>query len=153
MKSLKTTSTNCDSCDSFLVIFKKARKQSHNYIESRIKEYNLTSNQIDVLIFLHRHEKFNTAKDIVEYIGVSKGLVSRSVDDLIKKNYLFVEEDERDRRKLRLFLTDSGKDIVKKIDKYDREFLSIVTEGITQNEMNAHLSIIKKIANNLKSME
>ena len=139
--------------DSFLVTFKKARKKSHSYLAKRLKEYELTSNQIDVLYFLLRNKNYNTAKDIVEFIGVSKGLVSRSVDELIKKDYLYVKEDETDRRKMRLFLTESGKSIVKKIDKYDHEFLAKITNGISPDEIQTHLRIAKKISENLKNLD
>lgn len=149
------TNVFCDvnNSDSFLVTFKKARKKSHSYIASRLKEYELTSNQIDVLYFLLRNKKYNTAKDIVEFIGVSKGLVSRSVDELIKKDYLYVKEDEADRRKMRLFLTESGKAVVKKIDKYDHEFLEKITAGITPEEIKTHLRIAMKISENLKNID
>lgn len=143
----------CNNSDSFLVTFKKARKKMHNFLEKRIKEYNLTSNQIDVLIFINRNKEYNTAKDIVEYIGVSKGLVSRSIDDLLKRGYITACEDKNDKRKLRLFLTDEGEKIVNIIDKYDREFFGMLTSNITKEEMEVHASIINKIVTNLKNID
>lgn len=142
----------CENSDSFLVAFKKARKKAHIFIGSKIKEYKLTYNQIDVLIFLMHNKDYNTAKDIVEYIGVSKGLVSRSVDGLIKRGFLTASEDEKDKRKLRLILTEDGNDLVKKIDKYDKEFFSKITLGVSKEEMEAHMSIMKKILNNLENI-
>lgn len=143
----------CNNSDSFLVTFKKARKKMHNFLEKRIKEYNLTSNQIDVLIFIKRNKEYNTAKDIVEYIGVSKGLVSRSIDDLLKRGYITACEDKNDKRKLRLFLTDEGEKIVNIIEGYDREFFEMLTSNITKEEMEVHSSIINKIVTNLKNID
>lgn len=143
----------CNNSDSFLVTFKKARKKMHNFLEKRIKEYNLTSNQIDVLIFIKRNKEYNTAKDIVEYIGVSKGLVSRSIDDLLKRGYITACEDKNDKRKLRLFLTDEGEKIVNIIEEYDREFFEMLTSNITKEEMEVHASIINKIVTNLKNID
>lgn len=143
----------CNNSDSFLVTFKKARKKMHNFLEKRIKEYNLTSNQIDVLIFIKRNKEYNTAKDIVEYIGVSKGLVSRSIDDLLKRGYITACEDKNDKRKLRLFLTGEGEKIVNIIEEYDREFFEMLTSNITKEEMEVHASIINKIVTNLKNID
>ena len=150
---MRTTDYYCEDSDSFLVVFKKTRKKLHSYIAKHIKEYELTANQIDVLIFLLRNKNYNTAKDIVEYIGVSKGLVSRSVDGLIKRNFLYVHEDEKDRRKLRLFLTEKGSIIVETIEKHEKEFISKLVENISKEEFDAQIAFSKKILSNLQNIE
>lgn len=150
---MKFINHNCDNSNSFLVAFKRARTKMHVFVSKRIKNYSLTSNQIDVLSFLHENYELNTAKDIVEFIGVSKGLVSRSVDSLIERGYLIYEPDIKDKRKQRLFITDEGQVVVQEIIKYDREFFNMVTKGITAKEMQVHVSIMKKIQENLKNID
>lgn len=144
---------NCKNSDSFLVAFKRARKKMHEFVSTRIEEYDLTANQVDVLSFIMRNPKYNTAKDIVEYIGVSKGLVSRSVDSLMKRGYIYVEEDDKDKRKMRIFLTKEGSKIVAIIDKYDKEFFALVTQNISKEEMHVHISIMKKVQDNLNNIK
>ncbi len=45
----------------------------------------LTHNEFEILVFLQENLEYNTAKDIVEFSGLSKGLISRSIESLLKK--------------------------------------------------------------------
>ena len=50
----------------FFDILGKAQKQYSKYLEPVCKRWELTSNELDVLLFLHNNPRFDRAADIVD---------------------------------------------------------------------------------------
>ena len=71
--------------NAFLVSFTKAKKTYKKFISPTLNDLGLTHNEFEILVFLQENLEYNTAKDIVEFSGLSKGLISRSYRKLIKK--------------------------------------------------------------------
>ena len=95
--------------DHFFETYLKIEKAYRRFFQSEMEDYGLTPNELLVILFLAKRDKtLNTARDIAQHEGVSKGLVARSVEDLLAKGYLEVERDEVDRRICHLYLTPSG---------------------------------------------
>ena len=90
----------------FASIIKELKRKNRSVISS----YKLSPNEIDILVALHMG-KFNMAKDIAENFEISKSLVCRSVDSLIKKGYIDTKKDEKDKRITHLIL--KGKKTIK----------------------------------------
>ena len=64
------------------------RKVYVNEFYSYFKEENYSPNEIDILLFLHNNPNINTSMQLCVCLNVSKTLVSRRIDSLIKKKLL-----------------------------------------------------------------
>lgn len=52
------------------------------------QSYQLTRNELDVLLFLSNNPGFDTARDMVEMRGLTKSHVCKSVDALTRRSFL-----------------------------------------------------------------
>ncbi len=66
----------------FLIFNWKLKKVYEKMFYSLTKEFELTQNEIDVLLFLYNNSLLNTARDIARYRAMSKSMISKSVDSL-----------------------------------------------------------------------
>ena len=65
--------------EDFFENYFKIEKAYRKYFQDEMEKYHLTPNELLVLLFLARDNGgCNTARDIAQYEGVSKGLVARS---------------------------------------------------------------------------
>ncbi|MGH2551393.1 MAG: MarR family winged helix-turn-helix transcriptional regulator [Thermomicrobiales bacterium] len=73
-----------------------------------LPSYNLTFSQI-VVLYNVRYG-ITTPGAIARYLKVTPKAITNTVDSLVEQGMLVREPDTQDRRKIRLFLTESGRD-------------------------------------------
>ena len=99
------------------------------------EKYNLTQNEVEVLIFLYNNPELNTSKDIVKYRWTSKSLVCKSVRSLLDNEYLDPAADYDDGRVMRLIMPEKTREIAKDLAEKEKEFYDLIFDGITDKEM------------------
>ena len=101
--------------------FLRISNQMRDYYAKKIKDcfekYNFSPNEISILIVLKNNSTITTSTELKVVLGVSKTLISRSVDSLEKKGLIRICVDEKDTRIHHLRLTDACKPILKTIDE------------------------------------
>ena len=101
--------------------FLRISNQRRDYYAKKIKDcfekYNFSPNEISILIVLKNNSTITTSTELKVVLGVSKTLISRSVDSLEKKGLIRICIDEKDTRIHHLRLTDACKPILKTIDE------------------------------------
>ena len=125
------------------------RKSVRAAMRDAAREEGLSQNEIEVLLFL-AHKKCDTAREITQFRGISRSLVSKSVDLLMKKGYLEAKQDEKDRRVIHLLLLPKAEKTIEKLNIIRREFMSKLCEGITREEADAFMVIVRKMAGNVQ---
>ena len=110
--------------------------------------YKLSPNEIDILVALHMG-KFNMAKDIAENFEISKSLVCRSVDSLIKKGYIDTKKDEKDKRITHLILKDEAKPIVEALKENRERNNKILLKDIDEKELEIFNKVLDKMKDNI----
>ena len=126
----------------FASIIKELKRKNRSVISS----YKLSPNEIDILVALHMG-KFNMAKDIAENFEISKSLVCRSVDSLIKKGYIDTKKDEKDKRITHLILKDEAKPIVEALKENREKNNKILLKDIECLNMIQHNHSLVAIKN------
>ena len=95
--------------------------QMRDYYAKKIKdsfqEFNFSQNEISILIVLKNNPTITTSTELKVVLGVSKTLISRSVDSLEKKGLICTCKDDKDTRIYHLQLTDECKPVLKIIDE------------------------------------
>lgn len=114
-------------------------------------EHDLTLIEADIISFLQNNPSKDTAADIVELRMFSKGAVSKAVESLIQKSLLERIPDTEDRRKIHLRLKSQAGPVTESIDEVREEFLKIVLEGFTKEDLDLHRKLVTRLFENAKS--
>ena len=113
-------------------------------------EYDLTVIEADIISFFQNNPGKDTAADIVELRLLSKGAVSKAVESLIQKSLLERSPDKKDRRKIHLKLKPQAEPVTQKIEDVRQEFLDMVLDGFTKEELDAHIQFFQRLFHNTK---
>lgn len=114
------------------------------------QEYAMTLTEAAVISFLYNNPGKDTAADIVELRMLQKSNVSQAVESLVKKSLLVRKQDEEDRRKIHLSLTDAASPIVQTVEQLCREFHEEVFYGIGAEELDTFSEVNVQIAENVR---
>lgn len=122
-------------------LVKKAHQESLN---QTIEANDLSPTEGLILLFLYKHD-LNTAKEIAEYRSISKSLVSKSLQNLLKRDLIHLTVDRDDKRINRIELNDKANPIIKQLNQDEIEFYTSLEDGL-DFEDKKHL---KKITNTI----
>lgn len=131
--------------EAMLGYFNQIRQVYANELNKKVAQEKFSPNEMSVLILLSNNKTINTASQLKVILGVSKGLVSRSVEALAEKGLVDCRQDERDRRIQRIHLTERAQPLVvrmkSEIEKINEAFL----DGISQEEIDQMEETMTKI--------
>ncbi|WP_416326660.1 MarR family winged helix-turn-helix transcriptional regulator [[Eubacterium] hominis] len=125
------------------------RRAYAKYLCHSFKNENFSPSEIDILIFLFNNPSINTSKDLKVCLGVSKSLVCRSVETLLQRGLLHMEEDQKDRRMQRLTITEQAYPIIMEIKQCRDSFTEYVMKDVSDDELELIEKIMKKINLNI----
>ena len=114
------------------------------------KKYGLTINEGEVLLSIYLRGGESTARDIVEQNWISKSQISKSVDRLTVMGFITQKTDEKDRRFVRLRLTDNAGVVIADLEKATSIFLEKMFEGLNEEEILQFNRLIEKVADNIR---
>lgn len=130
--------------------FSQIRKYYANILNEYMKDVKLSSNEISILIMLSNNQSITTSVQLYVLLGVSKGLVSRSVEHLISSGYLLSKRDEDDRRIVHLYLSEEGQQIVCRINKEVTKINEKLLADISEEEIEQMEKTMTKIIDRFK---
>lgn len=109
-----------DDCDwSYMMEKMRSIKLfSRSMIVHVSKEYEIPAQHLELLSCLTLHDENITPLNISKMMGVSKTIVSRILDKLIKEGYVTKTKNELDKRSYNITITDFGRETLEKIYKF-----------------------------------
>jgi MarR family transcriptional regulator, organic hydroperoxide resistance regulator len=119
-----------------------------NLIKSKLEPYNLAPEQNLIMMLLWEQEGL-TQYQLVEYLNKDKTNIARMASSLESKGFITKVHCQNDRRSVKLYLTEKGKSLGKSVIPILEEFNSIVTSGITDEELAQLERILTKMNNNV----
>lgn len=134
-------------------VIASARKSYSKLMEPICQEWELTRNELDVILFLYNNPAYDRAADIVSRRGIAKSHVSLSVASLEEKGLLRRRFSEQDRRTAHLELLEPGQVIALRAKETQTRYFSALYEGISQDEFEIWRNITQKVWDNLKMLE
>lgn len=121
--------------ESMISLFMKIRKVYADEFGKMLGREAYSPNEISILLFLANNPSIDTNGQLCTCLGVSKALVCRSVDALLRKGMIITVLDEHDKRVQHLKLTDCALPVVEQVKeikcRIDREIL----QGIPQENI------------------
>lgn len=134
----------------FLTLMNQFKKIYDDRMNRVAAEYDMSKIEVDVLLFLFNNPQFHTAKEIVEFRHIAKSYVSKAIDLLVKRGYLTVEEDKKDRRVSQLSIKKNASDVICQAKAVQESIMQVLFKGITQEERRAFEGMVQKMAENMK---
>lgn len=141
------------NAEKMLAYFSQIRRVYAEELKRRLKMGNFSPNEISILILLANNSTVTTSSQLGFLLGVSKGLVSRSVDTLIGKGYLETKKDSDDGRIRHLLLTEAADQAVRSMKKEIEEINETILKGISVEEIDQMEATMQKIIACFKEKE
>ena len=137
----------------FLEDIQVLKKAMDNLFYKVSKKTDLAVNEVRLLLFLHQNKELDIASEIVENLMISKSHVSYTVEKLKNKGYIIKVQDEKDKKKFHLKLTEKADNILKIIKSEQNKLNDISFKDITENEKKQFIQTFNKILNNTKNLK
>ena len=142
--------------DNIIEVLKISRLiiEEHNMqILSVSKKYNLSFSEADMLLIFSNNPNVINAKDVVCLSNVSKAYVSKAINQLVDKKLITVCVDENDKRKQKVIVNDSAKDIVKELNKVENSYLNTLRKNISKESIDTLINVFYKVKDNIIEMK
>ena len=131
----------------------RAQKGYARLLEPICKKWDLTRNELDVMLFLANNPDFDRAVDVVQNRGLAKSHVSMSVANLESRGLLERIPDPADRRTVHLTLTDKGQEIADVGCRRQKQFLDYLHQGVTQEQLDMMRLFAQRVYENIQNIE
>ena len=106
-------------------------------VERVCVKHNITRIELDILLFLINNPCFDTASDIIEVRYLSKSQVSSSIKLLEQCGYIRKEYLKGNRKTAHLRICKEAMDIIHDGQAAQEEFVSIMLDGFSQEEIDS----------------
>ena len=117
-----------------IAIGKKLSNIYQNLCAPVCRRHGVNQTGFDVLMFFANNPQYNTASDVCNIRGIKSGIASVAIDSLIKNGLLCRTEDEADRRKRRLAVTEKAAPIIEEGREMQAKFTAALRQNITDEE-------------------
>ncbi len=119
-----------------------------NYLESRLKPYDLTAEQYQVLKSLAEENGVVQSK-LCELVAKSPANITRILDRLAKKECVERRDNPADRRSTLVYLTTTGENLLSQVLEELADCEKKVTAGICKQEIDLMRRNLETIRSNI----
>ncbi|MCP8968411.1 MarR family winged helix-turn-helix transcriptional regulator [Ectobacillus ponti] len=119
-----------------------------SYIKSRLDPYNIAPEQNLIMLLLWDQDGL-TQSEIAEQLEKDKTNITRMICNLEEKGFIERVTSPHDRRSLKVYLTEKGKELGTHVIPIAETFNDIVCEGITEEELRMLREILNKMCKNV----
>lgn len=139
--------------ETMLSYFSQIRRVYAQEIHLRFKDENFSPNEISILILLSNNTSINTSSQLTLILGVSKGLISRSIDSLLSRGLIVCLPDTKDKRIQRIQLTKEATPLLRRLQKEIDQINEILLQDISEEEISQMETTMIKIIERFKKRE
>jgi len=137
-----------DYKNSIGLILRLADKSLERAIDTEFREkFGMTGSHWKVIIVLAIHEGVSQ-KELADFISIEGPTLVPIIDKMEKDEYLVREPDPKDRRSNNIFLTKKSINLVEGIVETIIEFRSMLTKGISKNDIDVAREVLHKMTEN-----
>lgn len=113
--------------------FSLLRKMGSIYLDHHLDAYGLSHNYSTYLLHICKTEGVRQ-DHLADHLRVNRSTTKRAIDHLVSFGYVTREVYELDKRKYCLYPTDKAYDILDEIRRLKKEWDSIITEELSDDE-------------------
>ncbi len=109
--------------------------------------------QFFAIICINMCKEAPTLKELSDMLGSSHQNVKQILLKLEKKNFIRFQDDETDKRKQRIMLTDHCREFCEKNDEMSKSIMEKMFDGITEEEIATTIKTIIRIEKKLSGFD
>ncbi|MFD1737335.1 MarR family winged helix-turn-helix transcriptional regulator [Bacillus salitolerans] len=121
------------------------------FIKSKLEPFNLAPEQNLIMMLLWEKDGL-TQNQLVESLHKDKTNIARMASNLESKGFIKRIHCNNDRRSVRLYLTEAGKDLGEKVIPIAEKFNDVVCKGISKEELTQLEEILNKMNTNVQCL-
>lgn len=129
-----------------------ARRRIRQAVGSRVRGYDLTTQQFWVLVAIYEHPGFSLG-ELAAHIRMDTPTASRVVFALINRKLVEVRDDAEDRRRARLHLKPAGAALAKALQALATATRAAIVQGLSATEQAALRAALRKIIANMDRLQ
>ena len=119
-------------------------RNAQSIINSKLIDLKIKSGQHDFLYVISKNEGISQ-KELSEFLYVGKSTTAKAVKNLVENDYVKKVQDENDNRIYRLYLTETGKKILPKVESVFLELVAIFSKNLSKSEEEQTIIVLKRI--------
>jgi DNA-binding MarR family transcriptional regulator len=120
-----------------------------NYVKNLLVPFNIAPEQNLIMMLLWEKDGLPQT-EISAKLKKDKTNIARMISNLEQKDLIHRVSEDNDRRLLRVYLTDKGRELGERVNPVIEEFNAAVVKGITEAELNAVKRILSKMIDNVR---
>lgn len=117
-------------------------------LNQRLNKYGLGSGQFYFLIAVAKQEGLSQ-KDLTELFHIDKATTAKALRKLEEHDYIRRESNPEDRRCHKLYLTETGRNIIPTLKDVLNEQTDILSMGIPEDELKVVYATLDKMEQNI----
>lgn len=125
-----------------------ASKKLSDDFNRRLLEYRITRVNFIAIYYIGESEDISQ-RELSEKMDVNDSSIARLIDRMEKEELVERKRDLKDRRTIRIRLTEKGSSVRKALIPVAEKFQNDVTSGISQEELEVFNSVLEKMVKNL----
>jgi DNA-binding MarR family transcriptional regulator len=125
----------------------KSFRMGLSFATRQLKDINISSGLVYFIVELSQVEWLNMS-DLSAAVGVDNAYATRAVEKLSALGYVSKVQDEQDRRAYRISLTASGLQIAERVNETLRQWIAIITVGVSPEEITTVNRVFDKFYRN-----
>lgn len=116
---------------------------------AKLKSINLTASEQPIINLLNLDDGISQDQ-ISKYLEIDKALTARIIQSLLSKGFIEKIRDEDDKRINRIFLTDSGRELIPPLYEVLGDWQDILTLNMTEEERSITYTCLLKMVENVQ---
>lgn len=106
--------------------------------------YNVTKSQWFAMYYINKNE-YLSQKELAELMGASQPTITGILDRLEKQDFIERKEDQEDKRRKVIGLTQAGKEVNEKLTSIAEDFKNTCLENVDEKDQETFLEILDKM--------
>lgn len=124
-------------------------RQAQIFHNQQLKELNITSSEFPFLLYLNTSDGV-TQETLVQYYGMDKGAVTRTIQSLEDKELVYRAKNKEDMRCNHIYLTPKAKLIMPDLRSRVDRWSAYLKEDLDENEINLLIKILVKMVDKVE---
>lgn len=139
--------------EEFVSLISNIHKDIQKIKQDRMKQFGLSGNHVMCLFYLAKHEEGLTAANLCQLMFVNKAAVSRTLAELIEKEYvIYADQEEGKKYRAIVKLTEKGVSVTEQIDGIICEVVNEIGKDLEDKERNIMYRSLEIVSKNLDSL-
>jgi len=143
-KNTKIAQTNVGRLISIL------HRHAQMFHNQQLKDINISSSEFPFLLYLNSIDGV-TQETFAQYYGMDKAAVTRTIQSLEEKGFVYRAKNKEDLRCNYIYLTDKSKDILPELRLRVDRWNAFLKEGLDDKEVEIVISILNRMVEKVEN--